>query len=148
MRFLTFMSTNLMSCYKHKLVCGMDVTLHTVILQKVTIKLSTFMKRFWECSKYLSGLFCNLCLSSHFIPRSLHTRHFVHTLVITYPLFGDRNFVLSRNHFIFRLFCTHFGHFIPMSNGYEMTIWLSIRIEVISYHFGHFIPTLNGWMDQ
>ena len=38
-----------------------------------------------------------------------------------------------------------FGHFVPRSTGYEMTIWWSIRTQVISYpfwlfrtHFGHF----------
>ena len=78
--------------------------------------------------------------------------HFVPTLVISYLLFG--HFVPSNNHFVPRSFCTHFGHFVPRSTGYEMTIWWSIRTQVISYpfwsfytHFGHFVPSNDGWMD-
>ena len=47
--------------------------------------------------------------------------HFLPTLVISYLLFG--HFVPSNNHFVPRSFRTHFGHFVPRSAGYEMTIW-------------------------
>ena len=56
--------------------------------------------------------------------------HFVPTLVISYLVFG--HFVPINNHFVPRSFRTHFGHFVPRSTGYEMTIWWSIRIQVIS----------------
>ena len=75
--------------------------------------------------------------------------HFVATLFISYLLFG--HFVPSNNHFVPRSVRTHFGHFVPSSTGYEMTIWWSIRTQVISYpfwsfrtHFGHW---MDGWMD-
>ena len=79
--------------------------------------------------------------------------HFVPTLVISYLLFG--HFVPSNNHFVPRSFRTHFGHFVPRSTGYEMTIWWSIRTQVISYpfwsfrtHFRHFVPSKDGWIDE
>ena len=88
--------------------------------------------------------------------------HFVPTLVISYLLFG--HFVPSNNHFVPRSFCTQvisypFGHFVPRSTKYEMTILWSIRTQVISYpfwsfriHFGHFIPSkdgrMDGWIDE
>ena len=87
-------------------------------------------------------------VASHFVPRSFRT-HFV---VISYLLFG--HFVPSNNHFVPRSFRTHFGHFVPRSIGYEMTVWWSIRTQVISYpfwsfrtHLGHFVPSKDGWID-
>ena len=79
--------------------------------------------------------------------------HFVSTLVISYLPFG--HFVPSNNHFVPRSLRTHFGHFVPSSTGYEMTIWWSIRTQVISYpfwsfrtHFGHWMDGWrDGWMD-
>ena len=81
-----------------------------------------------------------------------YSGHFVPTLVIAYLLFG--HFVPSNNHFIPRSFRTHFGHFVPRWTGYEMTIWWSIRTQVISYpfwsfrtQFGHIVPSKDGWMN-
>ena len=86
------------------------------------------------------------------LPVISYPGHFVPTLVISYLLFG--HFVPSNNHFVPRPFRTHFGHFVPRSTGYEMTIWWSIRTQVISYpfwsfriHFGHIVPSKDGWMD-
>ena len=86
------------------------------------------------------------------LPVISYPGHFVPTLVISYLRFG--NFVPSNNHFVPRSFRTHFGHFVPRSTGYEMTIWWSIRTQVISYpfwsfrtHFGHFVLSKDGWMD-
>ena len=59
--------------------------------------------------------------------------HFIPTLVISYILFG--HFVPSNNDFVPRSFRTHFGHFVPRLTGFEMTIWWSIRTQVISYPF-------------
>ena len=85
------------------------------------------------------------------LPVISYPGHFVLTLVISYLLF--RLFVPSNNHFVPRSFRTHFGHFVPKSTGYEMTIWWSIRTQVIPYpfwsfrtHFGHFVPSKDGWM--
>ena len=87
-------------------------------------------------------------VASHFVPRSFRTYfgHFV-------PTFG--HFVPSNNHFVPRSFRTTFGHFVSRSTGYEMTIWWSIRTQVISYpfwsfrtHFGHFVPSKDGWIDE
>ena len=94
----------------------------------------------------------------HFVPRSTgyeidymvvisYPSHFVPTLVISYLLFG--HFVPNNNHFVPRSFRTHFGHFVPRSTGYEMTIWWSVRTQVISVRtlFGLFVPSkMDGWM--
>ena len=69
--------------------------------------------------------------------------HFVPTLVISYLLFG--HLVPSNNHFVPRSFRTHFGHFVPRSTGYEMTIWWSIRTQDVSYPFWSF-RTQQRWM--
>ena len=57
--------------------------------------------------------------------------HFVPTLVISHLLFGY--FLPSNNHFVPWSFHTHFGHFVIRSTGYEMTIWWSVRTQVILY---------------
>ena len=87
------------------------------------------------------------------LPVISYQGHFVPTLVISYLLFG--HFVPSNNHFVPRSFRTHFGHFVPRSTGYEMTIWWSVRTQVISYpfwsfrtHFRHFVPSKDGWIDE
>ena len=73
--------------------------------------------------------------------------HFVPTLVISYLLFG--HFVPSNNHFVPRSFRTRFGHFELRSTGYEMTIWWSIRTQVISYPFWSFrTAKMDGWIDE
>ena len=66
------------------------------------------------------------------LPVISYPGHFVPTLVISYLRFG--HFVPSNKHFVHRSFRTHFGHFVPRSTGYEMTICLSIRL-VFSYPF-------------
>ena len=69
-------------------------------------------------------------VASHFAPWSFRTQ------VISNLLFG--HFVPSNNHFVPRSFRTHFGHFVPRSTGYEMTVW-SYPVTTISYP-GHFVP--------
>ena len=91
--------------------------------------------------------------NNQWLPVISYPGHFVPTLVISYLFFG--HFAPSNNHFVPRSFRTHFGHFVPRSTGYEMTIWWSIRTQVISYpfwsfrtHFCHFVPSKDGWIDE
>ena len=91
-------------------------------------------------------LYTNMHFCKQRLPVISYRGHFVLTLVISYLHFG--HFVPSNNHFVPRSFRTHFGRFVPRSAGYEMTLWWSIRTQVISYpfwpfrtHFGHFVPS-------
>ena len=84
-----------------------------------------------------------ICL--FWLPVISYPGHFVPTLVISYLLFG--HFVPSNNHFVPRSFRTHFGHLVPSSTGYEMTIWWSVRAQVISYPFWSFRTHFGHWMD-
>ena len=98
-----------------------------------------------------------LLVASHLVPRTFRTQVILYLLGHFVLHFG--HFVPSNNHFVPRSFRTNFGHFVPSSIGCEMTIWLLIRTQVISYpfwsfctHFGHFVPILViwwmvGWMD-
>ena len=73
--------------------------------------------------------------------------HMVYLDQICIPMYVNNvpffdHFVPSNNYFVPRSFCTHFGHLVPSSTGYEMTFESQFVPKSFRTYFGHFVHTL------